>query len=168
MAVSLYDVSIPVFIRALNNLAEVLKKGGVHALGKHIAPDRLLEQRLIFDMFPLVKQVQIACDTAAKSAVRLAGIDGRVFEDNEKTLADVQKRIKDTVAYLETFTPAQINAAEGRTILRPSHGAELHYQALAYVTDYALPNLLFHCTTAYNILRVAGADIGKKDFLGPQ
>lgn len=168
MAISLYDISLPVFIRALTNLSEVLKKGGIHALNKHVAPDRLLEQRLIFDMFPLVKQVQIACDTAAKSAARLAGVEGRVFADDEKTLADVQTRIKDTITYLKAFTPEQINAATGKEVVRPSHGQEIRYQALAYVTDYALPNLLFHCTTAYAILRVAGADVGKKDFLGPQ
>ncbi|TAN29275.1 MAG: DUF1993 domain-containing protein [Castellaniella sp.] len=166
MAITMYEVSIPVFKRALHNLSNVLKQGQAHAQDKGAAPDGLLHQRLIFDMLPLIKQVQIACDTAARSAARMADTDPKAFPDSETTLKQAQDRIAGTIAYLDTFKPEQINSAESRDLTRPTRTGELHYKGLAYLTDYALPNFFFHCTTAYDILRVAGTPIGKKDFLG--
>lgn len=166
MTISMYQASVPVFTRALHNLSAVLDKGAAFATSKGVAPDAVLQQRLIFDMFPLIKQVQIACDTAARSTARLAGVQARSFPDNETTLAQVKDRIANTVDYLGSFKPEQINGCEEREIIHPSRGGELRYKGLAYVTDYALPNFFFHCTTAYDILRVAGANIGKRDFLG--
>ncbi|TAM88306.1 MAG: DUF1993 domain-containing protein [Candidimonas sp.] len=166
MATTMYDVSIPVFTRALRNLSAVLKKGQAHAQSKSSAPDGLLKQRLIFDMFPLAMQVQRACDTAARSAARMAGTTPQVFPDTETTFDQLRDRITRTIAYLDTFKPEQINAAEGRDITRPSGKDTVHYKGLPYLTDYALPNFFFHCTTAYDILRVAGTPIGKRDFLG--
>lgn len=166
MAISMYDVSIPVFKRALSNLSHVLEKGQAHAQSKGAAPDGLLQQRLIFDMLPLVKQVQIACDTATRSVARMANVEPKAFPDTETTLAQAQERIAHAIAYLDTFKPAQIDAAESRDLTRPSRAGDVHYQGLAYLTEYALPNFFFHCTTAYDILRVAGTPIGKSDYLG--
>ncbi len=166
MAITMYDVSIPVFKRALNNLSAILKKGQAHAQAKGVEPDALLQQRLIFDMLPLVKQIQIACDTAALSAARLADVAPTAFPDTETTLEQAQDRIARTITYLDSFTPEQINPAEGRDISRPTRTGTVQYKGLAYLSDYALPNFFFHCTTAYALLRVAGTPIGKRDFLG--
>lgn len=166
MATTMYDVTIPVFKRALNNFSNVLQKGQAHAQSKGAAPDTLLQQRLVFDMLPLVKQVQLACDTAARSAARLAGVEAKAFPDTETTIDQARDRIAHTIAYLDTFKPEQINTAEGRDIKRPTRGGEMHYKGLAYVTEYALPNFYFHCTTGYDILRIAGTPIGKSDYLG--
>lgn len=166
MAISMYRASIPVFARALDNLANNLRKGETHAKYKAADPDSLLQQRLIFDMLPLVKQVQIACDTAAQSAARLAGVEAKHFPDTETTLADAYKRIEATNAYLHSFKPEQIDGCEGRTITMKMRSREATFNGLDYLFNFALPNFYFHCTTAYDILRVAGADIGKRDYLG--
>lgn len=166
MTISMYQASVPVFVRALTNLSEVLKKGEAHAKAKGVEPDNLLQQRLIFDMLPLIKQIQIACDTAARGAARLAGVEPRSFEDNEKTLAEAYKRIDAAIAYAKSFKPDQIDGSEDRKVVMKTRHAEVEYTGLAYLTEYSLPNLFFHCTTAYDILRVAGTQIGKKDFLG--
>ncbi len=166
MTISMYQASVPVFTRALHNLSAVLEKGAAYASAKGVTPDGLLQQRLIFDMLPLIKQVQIACDTAARSTARLAGVEPRSFPDEETTLAQVQDRITRTLDYLGSFKPEQIDGSEEREIVHPGRAGETRYRGLAYVTDYALPNFFFHCTTAYDILRVAGVAIGKRDFLG--
>ena len=166
MTLSMYQASVPVFVRALTNLSKVLKKGEAHAKAKGVEPDNLLQQRLIFDMLPLIKQIQIACDTAARGAARLAGVEPKSFEDNEKTLADAYKRIDAAIAYAQSFKPQQIDGSEARKVVMKTRHAEVEYTGLAYLTEYSLPSLFFHCTTAYDILRVAGTEIGKKDFLG--
>ena len=166
MTISMYQASVPVFARALTNLSEVLKKGEAHAKDKGVEPDNLLQQRLIFDMLPLVKQIQIACDTAARGAARLAGVEPQSFPDTETTLAEAQDRIARTIAYVDTFKPEQIDGCEEHTVVMKTRHGEVEFTGLAYLTEYALPNLFFHCATAYDILRVAGTAIGKKDFLG--
>ena len=166
MTISMYQASIPVFVRALTNLSNVLKKGEAHAREKGVDPDNLLQQRLIFDMLPLIKQVQIACDTVARGAARLAGVEPKSFDDNEKTLAEAQRRIDAAIAYAKSFAPEQIDGGEARKVVMKTRHAEVEFTGLAYLTEYSLPNLFFHCATAYDILRVAGTPIGKKDFLG--
>ena len=166
MTISMYQASVPVFVRALTNLSGVLRKGEAHAKAKGVEPDNLLQQRLIFDMLPLVKQIQIACDTAARSAARLAGAEPQAFPDNETTLAQAQDRVARTIAYIKTFKPEQIDGSEDRKVVMKTRSGDVEFVGLAYLTEYALPTLLFHCTTAYDILRVAGTEIGKKDFLG--
>ena len=166
MTISMYQASVPVFVRALSNLSEVLKKGEAHAKAKGVEPDNLLQQRLMFDMLPLIKQIQIACDTAARGAARLAGVEPKSFPDNEKTLAEAQARIAGAIAYAQSFAPAQIDGSEGRKVGMKTRHGETEFTGLAYLTEYTLPNLFFHCTTAYDILRVAGTQIGKADFLG--
>lgn len=166
MTISMYQASVPVFVRALTNLTHVLKKGEAHAKEKGVEPDNLLQQRLMFDMLPLIKQIQIACDTAARGAARLAGAEPQSFPDTETTLTQAYDRIARTIAYIESFKSAQIDGSEGRKVVVKTRGGEVNYVGLAYLTEYALPNLFFHCTTAYDILRVAGTQIGKKDYLG--
>ena len=166
MTISMYQASVPVFVRALTNLTHVLKKGEAHAKEKGVEPDNLLQQRLMFDMLPLVKQIQIACDTAARGSARMAGVEPKSFPDNETTLAQAYARIEGTIDYIKSFKPEQIDGCENKDVVHKTRHGDTHFKGLAYLTDYALPNLFFHCTTAYDILRVAGTQIGKKDYLG--
>ncbi|MGH8190706.1 MAG: DUF1993 domain-containing protein [Rhodanobacteraceae bacterium] len=166
MTISMYQASVPVFVRALTNLSDVLKKGEAHAKEKGVEPDNLLQQRLMFDMLPLIKQIQIACDTSARGAARLAGAEPQSFPDTEKTLAEAHDRIERTIAYIKTFKSSQIDGCEERAIVVKMRNNEVHFTGQDYLFGYALPNLFFHCTTAYDILRVAGTQIGKMDYLG--
>lgn len=166
MTISMYQASVPVFTRALANLANVLKKGEAFAREKHQNPDQLLQQRLIFDMFPLVKQVQIACDTAKNSVARMAAVEPKAFADTEITLAQAHARIQATIDYLNTFKAAQIDGCEDHTVIHKTRGGDIPFKGIDFLRNYALPNFFFHCTTAYAILRVAGCPVGKRDFLG--
>ena len=166
MTLSMYQASVPVFVRALTNLAHVLKKGEAHATAKGVTDEVLLQTRLIPDMLPLVKQVQIAADMATRGAARLAGVEPQAFEDNETTLAQLQARIERALAYVQTFTPAQIDGSEARAIVLKMRTGELNFSGQNYLLQFVLPNLFFHCTTTYTILREAGAELGKSDFIG--
>ncbi|MBS0432383.1 MAG: DUF1993 domain-containing protein [Proteobacteria bacterium] len=166
MTISMYSASVPVFARALDNLAHVLKKGEAFAKEKGAEPDALLQQRLIFDMLPLVKQIQIACDMGARGAARLAGVEPQSFEDNEKTLAEACSRIERANAYIRSFKPEQIDGSETRAIHLKMRGGDRDFTGIDYLQQFILPNLFFHCTTAYDILRVAGAPLGKADYVG--
>ena len=166
MTLSMYQASVPVFVRGLTNLSNVLKKGEAFAKDKGANPDGLLQQRLIFDMLPLIKQIQIACDTAARGTARMAGVEPKSFPDAETTLAQAQERIHNTIGYIQSFKPAQLDGCEDKDVVHKSRQGDVHFTGLAYLTDYALPNFFFHCTTAYDILRVAGIPIGKRDYLG--
>jgi hypothetical protein len=166
MTISMYQASVPVFVRALTNLAHVLKKGEAHATAKGVTDEVLLQTRLIPDMLPLVRQVQIAADMATRGAARLAGVEPQAFEDNETTLAQLQARIERALAYVKTFTPAQIDGSEARAIVLKMRTGELNFTGQNYLLQFVLPNLFFHCTTTYTILREAGAELGKSDFIG--
>ncbi len=166
MTLSMHQASVPVFVRALTNLAHVLKKGEAHAAAKGVTDEVLLQTRLIPDMLPLVRQVQIAADMATRGAARLAGVEPQAFEDNETTLAQVQARIERALAYVQTFTPAQIDGSEARAIVLKMRTGELNFDGQSYLLQFVLPNLFFHCTTTYAILREAGAELGKSDFIG--
>ncbi len=166
MTLSMYQASVPVFVRALTNLAHVLKKGEAHAAAKGITDEVLLQTRLIPDMLPLVKQVQIAADMATRGAARLAGVEPQAFEDNETTLPQLHARIERALAYVKTFTPAQIDGSEARAIVLKMRTGELSFTGQNYLLQFVLPNLFFHCTTTYTILREAGAELGKSDFIG--
>ncbi len=166
MTLSMYQASVPVAVRALTNLSAVLKKGHAHAQGKQVEDTTLLQTRLIPDMLPLVQQVQIACDMAIRGIARLAGVEPAAFEDKETTFAQVYERIERAIAYLESFGAEQIDGSETRAILLKMRSGELHFEGQGYLLDFVLPNLFFHCTAAYIILREAGTDIGKQDFLG--
>ena len=162
----MYHYSISPLKRALTNLAAVLQKGLAHAEAKKIDPGVLLNSRLFPDMYPLVKQVQIATDMSKGAAARLAGIEIPKYEDNEATFEELQARIEKTLAFIETIQPAQLEGAEQREITLLIREVELKFNGEDYWLTWAQPNVYFHITTAYNILRHNGVALGKRDFLG--
>lgn len=165
MTLSMYQASVPVLARALSNLSHVMKKGAEHAKAKGVPDEVLLQTRLTPDMFSLLRQVQTATDMAKGGVARLAGVEPMKVEDNETTLEQVLARIERVIEYINTFKPEQIDGSETHTITLKMH-AEQHFDGQTYLLQYVLPNVFFHCTTAYDILRQIGTDIGKKDFLG--
>ncbi len=167
MTISMYQASVPAFVRALNNLAAILEKGAAHAQARKLEDAVLLGSRLYPDMFPLARQVQIATDTARSGAGRLAGLEFPAYEDKEATFQDLVLRVRNSISYLESLQPAQIDGGEDKTISWQSRSSTKSMQALPYLMNHLLPNLHFHITTAYCILRHNGVEIGKKDFLGP-
>lgn len=167
MTISMYQASVPAFIRALGNLASILEKGAESAKARKFDETALISSRLYPDMFPLARQVQIASDTARSGAARLAGVEFPAYEDKETTFAELVARVRKTIAFLETLRPAQIDGSEERTILWQTRSSTKSMQGLPYLMNHLLPNLHFHVTTAYNILRHNGVEVGKKDFLGP-
>ncbi|WPB78465.1 DUF1993 domain-containing protein [Archangium violaceum] len=166
MSLSMYQASIPVFIRMLGNLSAILEKAATYAAAKKIEPSVLINARLAPDMLPLSFQIQIASDTAKGCAARLAGIDPPSMADTESTLPELQERIKKTIAFLQTVTAAQVDGSEEREIVLKMRNSELQFKGQSYLLGFALPNFYFHLTTAYAILRHNGLDIGKADFLG--
>ncbi|MBA3486157.1 MAG: DUF1993 domain-containing protein [Lysobacter sp.] len=161
-----YQSCVPVFIRSLRNLAHVLRKGEAHANARNITPEVLLQTRLIPDMLPLVAQVQIATDLAKNGASRLAGIDPPKFDNDETNLAQLFNRIDRAIAHLESLTAEQIDGSEARPItLNMPDGSVLDFDGRSYLLSFALPNLYFHSTMTYAILRQAGVVLGKRDFL---
>jgi len=166
MSLSMYQISIPVFARALNNLAAILNKAVAHAEAKKIDPSVLINYRLAPDMLPLSRQVQIASDAAKGCAARLAGVEVPSFADTETTFPELQERIAKTLAFLNTVNAAQIDGSESRTVTIQLRGKDVQFLGLAYLTSFVLPNLYFHVTTAYAILRHNGVELGKADYLG--
>jgi len=166
MTISMYQASVPTFVRMLNSLAAILEKAAAHAEARKIDPAALLHSRLYPDMFPLIRQVQIAADSAKGGAARLAGVEPPAYPDDEASFADLVGRLRKTVAYLETLKPAQIDGSEDRTVSWQTRSSTKTMQGLPYLLSHVLPNLYFHVATAYNILRHNGLEIGKQDFLG--
>jgi hypothetical protein len=166
MTISMYQASVPRFVNILGNLSNILDKAQAHVDAKKLDPAALTNYRLFPDMLPMTKQVQIACDTAKGVVARLAGMDIPVYEDNEKTLADMKARIAKTVAFIQTVTPAQIDGSEEKEIVIKRGDKETRYKGMQFLLGHAVPNFYFHVTTAYNILRHNGVEIGKRDYLG--
>ncbi len=166
MKISMYEASVPPFIHALENLASILEKAAAHCEAKKIDPAVLMNARLYPDMFPLVKQVQIAADAAKGGSGRLAQVEPPAYEDNEASFADLVLRLRKTVDFLKTLKPAQFDGAEDRTCTWKTRKGEKSMQGMPYLTSHVAPNLYFHVTTAYAILRHSGVEIGKRDFLG--
>jgi hypothetical protein len=166
MSVSLYDVSIPIFILSLNNLSAILDKAASHAEAKKVDPKVLPGTRLIVDMLPLSNQIQIACDTAKGAAARLAGVPVPKHEDTEATIAELKARIGKTVDFIKSVKPQQLQGAETREIVLEFPQNTLKFTGLNYLTNFVLPNFFFHVTIAYALLRKNGVDLGKRDFLG--
>lgn len=166
MNISMYEASAPRFTNMLRNLSAILARAEAHAAARKIAPEVLLSARLFPDMFPLSKQVQIACDHAKGAVARLAGVEVPGFADNEQSFAELQERIARTIAFVESVDAAQVNGAEARDIALSIGGQQLQFQGMQYLLGFALPNFYFHLVTAYNILRHNGVDIGKRDFIG--
>ena len=166
MPPSMFEFSVPVFVRTLRNLRAVLRIGETFAAEKGIAPEVLLQTRLIPDMLPLVRQVQIATDMAKNACARLTASEPLPFPDEETTFADLYARIDRCIAYVEGFAPARFEGSESRSIAFRTRAAELEFDGLGYLTSFVVPNLFFHASIAYAILREAGAPLGKSDFLG--
>jgi len=166
MTISMYQASVPVFIRMLTNLKGILGKAAAHAPAKKIDESVLLNARLYPDMFPLVKQVQIATDFARGTGARLSGTEPPSYEDNEKSLAELVARVERTLDFLRTLKPAAIDGSETREIVRPVRGEPKKFTGINYLLQYAMPNFYFHTTTAYAILRHSGVELGKGDFIG--
>ena len=166
MTLSMYQASIPAFQQILTALSGVLDKAEANATAKKIDPAVLLGTRLIPDMFPLSRQVHIACDFAKGTAARLAGVDNPNFADSEKTIPELKERIAKTLSFLGTLTPAQIDGSEGRDISLKVGPQDMHFKGQAYLVNFALPNFYFHTTMAYAILRASGVDLGKMDYMG--
>lgn len=166
MAISMYQASVPVFIRMLNNLEAILEKAMAHCEAKKIDPAVLINFRLYPDMFAFAKQIQVAVDAAKNGSARLAGVEAPKFEDNEKTFPELIERVQKTIAFLNTLKPEQIDGAEAREIVMKRGETSTTYLGQDFLLNRALPNLYFHITTAYDILRHNGVELGKKDYLG--
>jgi uncharacterized protein len=166
MTICMYEASVPQLMRSLNNLSAILAKGAAHAEAKKIDQTVLLNSRLYPDMLPLAKQVQIASDIARRGVARLAGLDAPKIEDNETTFTELITRLQQVNAYLGEFTAAQIDGSEARSITLSVGKETMNFEGLPYLLYFILPNVYFHVTTAYAILRHSGVEIGKKDYLG--
>lgn len=166
MTISMYQASAPRFINILGNLSNILDKAQAHVEAKKIDPSVLPAYRLFPDMLPMSSQVQIACDAAKGVMARLAGIENPVFEDTEKTLPDLKARVARTIAFIQSVTPAQIDGTEDKDIVIKRGEKETHYKGMQFLLGHAVPNFYFHISTAYNILRHNGVEIGKRDYLG--
>jgi uncharacterized protein len=162
----MYETSIPLFIHTLSNLKVILQKGAAHAEAKKFDPAILVNSRLAPDMFALSRQVQIASDAAKGAAARLSNTEPPKFEDTEKTIDDLIARIDKTIDYLKSFSVAQIDGAETRTITISTPRGPFTFNGITFLRHWALPNFFFHATTAYNLLRHNGVELGKADFLG--
>ena len=162
----MYSMSVPVFAKTLGNLSAILDKAAAHAEAKKIDPAVLLASRLYPDMFPLTKQVQVACDFAKGTVARLAGEEPPKYDDNETTIEALKARIARTVDYVQGFQAARFVGAEERDVQMKIRDQALSFKGLPYLAHVALPNFFFHATTAYDILRHNGVELGKRDFIG--
>ena len=167
MTISMYNASVPVFKQMLGGLNQVLAKADAHAAEKKIDPGVLVQSRLFPDMFPLSRQVQIACDFAKGVSARLAGIEVPVYEDKEQTLPELRALITKTIAFIDGIDPAKFDGSAQREIItRPGTPREKKFLGVAYLLSYGLPQFFFHITTAYALLRHNGVAIGKPDYMG--
>jgi hypothetical protein len=165
MTISMYDVTVPLFVKALSNMSAILDKVALDAEERKFDVSNLLHFRLFPDQFPFIRQIQTASDSAKGAAARLAGIGPPKMEDNENTIEDLKIRINKTIDFLQTLTPDQINGSEDKKIsiwFIPGK----YLTGIEYITEMVLPNFYFHITTAYSILRHNGVSIGKMDYLG--
>jgi hypothetical protein len=166
MSLTMYTATVPTCTRALNNLAAILEKAAAHAEARKIAPAVLLNTRLYPDMFPLATQIHIANDIAQGGAARLAGVEVPAFDAKERTFAEWIAASRATVGYLESLKPGQFDGSEDKTITWQTRSSTRNMQGTPYLFNHVLPNVFFHVATAYDILRQAGVELGKLDYLG--
>ncbi len=166
MKISMHAMSVDVFARALGNLSMFLEKGVAYAQQRKFEPAVLLTSRLAPDMFPLTRQVQVACDLAKNSVARLAAQEPPRFPDTETSFEELHARIARTVDYLKSIPAEALEGAETRDLKVPSRGETLEFKGLEFLQHWAIPNVFFHVATAYAILRHNGVELGKRDFLG--
>ena len=166
MNISMYQASAPRFAAMLRNLSALLDKAQAYCDAKKIEPAAIAGARLFPDMYPLTRQVQIACDTAKGAVARLAAVEIPKHEDTEQTFAELKARIAKTVDFIESVKAGKIDGAEEREIVLKMRAGERKFTGLHYLLGFAYPNFYFHVTTAYNILRHNGVEVGKMDFIG--
>jgi hypothetical protein len=166
MAISMYQASAPQFKKMLLNLTTILTMAEEYATAKGIDGKVLVEARLFPDMFPLARQVQIACDQVKFGLARLAGVEAPKFEDTESTFPQLKERIAKTIAFMDSIKPEQIDGAEAKEIQFSIKGRNFEFVGEQYVLTWIIPNFYFHVATAYNILRHNGVELGKADYLG--
>lgn len=166
MSFSMYQSSIPIFVHMLGNLRNILAKGAAHAAAKNFDATVLVNSRLAPDMFALARQVQIATDMVKGCAARLAGVEPPKYDDNETTLDELMVRIDKTISFLKEFSPAQIDGTEDKAITLALRTRTLTFDGKTYLQHFVIPNMYFHITTTYNILRHNGVELGKQDFIG--
>jgi len=166
MTISMYQASVPRLANVLENLSKILDKAQAHVDAGKTDLATLMNYRLIADMYPFSKQVQIACDKARSVVARLAGMEVPHYEDNEETLAGLQVRIARSVEFIRSVPPELIDGTEDKEIVLPVTGKETRYKGMQLLLGHSMPNVYFHATTAYNILRQNGVPVGKRDFLG--
>lgn len=166
MTISMHQALVPPFVQLFEALSGVLAKGAQFAEARRIEPSVLLQSRLAPDMFPLVRQVQVATDRAKGGIAQLAGIEVPSWPDSETSFPELETRIRRAVTYLQGFKAAQIDGSEERIITFKAGTRELRFKGRDFLFGFVYPNLLFHLTTAYAILRHNGVDIGKRDFVG--
>ena len=166
MSLSMYQASVPRIVNMLTNLDHLLDKALVHIESKKWNETALTQFRLYPDMLPLTRQVQIACDTAKGVVARLAGVEIPAYEDNEVSFADLKQRIAKTIAFINGFSAAQIDGTEDKDIVTKRGDVETRYKGMQFLLNHAMPNVYFHVTTVYAILRHNGIEIGKRDYLG--
>jgi uncharacterized protein len=167
MTISMYEASIPVFKQMLGSLNELLNKAKAHCAEKKIEPAALLQARLFPDMFPLSRQIQIACDFARGVSARLADVEVPTNDDKEQSFDELQALIARTLTFLNSLTPSQFEASNEREIItRPGTPKEKKFTGKSYLLSYGLPQFFFHVTTTYSLLRHNGLDVGKRDYMG--
>jgi len=167
MSLSMHSASVPVFVRMLGNLLQWLDKAEAHAAARKFDAGNYLGLRLAPDMLPFTRQIQIATDTAKGCVARLAGLEVPKWEDNETSLDDLRARIRRCLEYVQSVPAAQIDGSEAREIVLPMRqGEPLRFTGETYLRHWVLPNFYFHVTTAYALLRHAGVELGKSDYLG--
>jgi hypothetical protein len=162
----MYQASAPRFASLLKNLSAILDKAKAHAEAKKFDELVLTSSRLYPDMYALARQVQIACDTAKGAVARLSGVEVPKHEDNEKTFDELKERIAKTLAFIATVKSAQIDGSEEKEVVLKLQGKDVPFKGMQYLLGFAWPNFFFHFTTAYNILRHNGVEIGKRDYVG--
>ena len=166
MALTMYTATVPTCTRALKNLAAILEKAAAHAEARKFNPAVLLNTRLFPDMFPLATQIHIANDIAQGGAARLAGAEVPTFEAKERSFGEWIAATRGTIAYLESLKPSQFEGSEDRTVTWQTRTSTKSMQGTPYLFHHVLPNVFFHVTTAFDILRQSGLEIGKQDYLG--
>ena len=166
MAIGMYQLSVPVFVRHLNGLAICLNKTQALYSEKKYDESSLLNSRLFPDMFTFAKQVQAATDHARTCTAVLSGATAPTFDNSEKSLADLIGRVDKTVAFLNTVKPEQIDGTEDKSVTVKAGDRELNFKGLELLLNRSMPNFYFHATTAYDILRGNGVEIGKRNFMG--
>jgi len=166
MKISMYQASVPRLANLLENLSRILDKARAHVDAGHATERALMDDRLAPDMYPFSKQVQIACDKARSVVARLAGMDVPAYPDDETTLAQLQQRIARSVAFIRSVPAERIDGTDDHDIVLPVTGVPTRYKGLQLLLGHSMPNVYFHATTAYNLLRRNGVPVGKRDFLG--